>query len=739
MAGKVMSRRGLVVVIWVAMLWLLPVGLWQAGNVGAAPVGEAGGLFTPVTEGVATTLAGDGVAPGGPEVVRERYVTVNAAALTEAGLAAETGETVALNLFADVRVDMLVRSAEVAADARRVWGGSVAGDGVSSVTVVEQAGVWTVSVATGRRYFVVSAVGGGVHVVREVDPAVLPAEAESLTVEGPAVAAEAMDGNATQAGAGIQDDGSLIDMLVVYTDDARAGAGGTTQIQNLITVGINETNQSFANSGIAPRVRLVGMAEVSYEETGNSSTDLGRLQNPSDSYIDEVHTLRNTYGADVVSLIVNNFEACGRGYVMTSVSSFFEAYAFNVVERGCVTPNYSFAHELGHQMGMQHDWYVSPTSLPYPYAHGYAYPAGGWRTIMAYNDYCVASGTSCQRLLYWSNPNVLRNGVPMGVTQGTCTGSPTCDADGRLTLNNTAFTVANFRQAVSAPATPSGLSASDGTFNDRVRVSWGAVSGATHYELWRNTTNNSGTATRLNPNPTVTTVDDISALAGQQYYYWVKGCNTVACSGFSGAEAGYRLLGVASGVSATDGLHLDRVALSWGAVSGATYYRVWRNMSNNSGTAELLAGSPTGTTYDDNTAAGGTLYYYWVQACSPAGCAGLSAPETGYRVLAAAGGVSATDGDFVDKVVVNWNAVSGATWYEVWRHTTSDPGGATKVSGDLGGLSFEDGSVVYATGYHYWVKACNGLGCSGFGGGDTGFAIDWATLTEKVYLPIVGR
>src|SRR4030067_2904062 len=59
---------------------------------------------------------------------------------------------------------------------------------------------------------------------------------------------------------------------------------------------------------------------------------------------------------------------------------------------------------------------------------------------MAYNTECGDNGFSCTRLQYWSNPDALYGGVPMGVPEGQSNA-----ADNRKTLNNTAYTVANFR------------------------------------------------------------------------------------------------------------------------------------------------------------------------------------------------------------------------------------------------------------------------------------------------------
>src|SRR5207245_639628 len=171
-----------------------------------------------------------------------------------------------------------------------------------------------------------------------------------------------------------------------------------------------------------------------------------RLQNGGDGFMDNVQSLRNSFAADVVALITENGGGfCGLGYMMNPVANTFESTAYAVVARSCATGNYSFGHELGHNMAADHDWPNASSSGAYPYNKGYVNttptaPATPWRTIMAYN------GTpSSTRLPYWSNPNVnYPPGDPMGVAGGS---QP---SDNHQVLNNTALTVANFR--CSSPA-----------------------------------------------------------------------------------------------------------------------------------------------------------------------------------------------------------------------------------------------------------------------------------------------
>ena len=103
-------------------------------------------------------------------------------------------------------------------------------------------------------------------------------------------------------------------------------------------------------------------------------------------------------------------------------------------------------------MGARHDWYVDNATTPHTYAHGYVNTAARWRTLMAYNDLCTVQSLNCTRLLYWSNPGVTYGGAPMGIPGGTKSDCPkgnlvnvSCDADDHRTLNDTAATVAAFR------------------------------------------------------------------------------------------------------------------------------------------------------------------------------------------------------------------------------------------------------------------------------------------------------
>ncbi|NNM27584.1 MAG: hypothetical protein HKO59_16670 [Phycisphaerales bacterium] len=235
------------------------------------------------------------------------------------------------------------------------------------------------------------------------------------------------------------DDGSIIDVLIAYTPAARTSAGGIAAIEAEAVLSIAASNDAYANSDVAQRLRLVHLLEVSYtESTGNYSQHLSRLRSTTDGIMDNLHSLRDSYGADMVSLFVNDGQYCGLAYLMSTPGAYFEANAFSVVTWTCAAGYYSFAHELGHNMGLCHDHdNCSGGAYPYSYGHRFYAGAGQYRTVMAY-----APGL---RIQWFSNPDVLYGGTATGVP-GT---GPTA-ADNARSMDETALTVANFRCGLSS-------------------------------------------------------------------------------------------------------------------------------------------------------------------------------------------------------------------------------------------------------------------------------------------------
>lgn len=323
-----------------------------------------------------------------------------------------------------------------------IWSGSIQGQAVghAGFSVLNNSVSGSVLGPDGR-LFRLRWDPAGIHVLEEIDLRKMPREERAVPSRNPAPAAPPVPAPADC----VDEDGTDIDVMVVHTADARISAGSQDALEADIYLAVEQANQAYANSGVAQRLRLVHVGEVAYTESGDSITDRDRLANPLDGFMDGVHALRNDHGADLVVLVTESLEACGRSFQMKVVDHSFEAQAFAVVKRRCMSLAglTSLAHELGHLMGARHDWVEEPFMLP-PFAfnrgHIQAQVTTGtpWRTLMAYDTGCI---TACPRLLQISNPQVSINGDPTG--EGT--GSK--QEDNRHALNATARTVAGFRCA----------------------------------------------------------------------------------------------------------------------------------------------------------------------------------------------------------------------------------------------------------------------------------------------------
>lgn len=221
-----------------------------------------------------------------------------------------------------------------------------------------------------------------------------------------------------------------IDVMVVYTDNARFTNGGTDGINALINLAVHETNMAYSRSDVWQRLMLVHTQEINWFEDGDDFGYLSDLRGNGDGVGDEVHALRDSYGADMVSLIYDTGGYCGVAYIMTTLSAAFESDAFSVVRDSCATGYYSFAHELGHNMGSAHDRANAGSALT-TYSYGWRTSDNAYRTVMAYSP-----GT---RIPTFSNPV---KDAPNGLALGTSVDN------NAASLNYSATTVSAWRSSV---------------------------------------------------------------------------------------------------------------------------------------------------------------------------------------------------------------------------------------------------------------------------------------------------
>ena len=492
-------------------------------NAGAAGVVEA---QVDSIDGVFADAVGPDFLPDEPGVttIRRRLVQIDMAplAMAQARAASDArgdgdGASLTLNLFDDLVLSGIVEHAEPTASGsgyalsgrlRRIGDGD---DGtVWEMTLLVYGEMVAGTVRTTDEIYEIRSVGNGTHAITQVEftlppgdePLMPPSSVSSNPDAG--TSGTTSDADSPVAAA---DDGSTIDVAVFYTPAAATAARGSSAVANitqLIDKMFVDSNNAYRNSGVSFRINQVRREEVIYSESGSSKItrgrDLDRLRHPRDSYMDGVHQIRDTVGADLVHLIVDWTEgsSCGIAYYLSNPRP---DGAFGITHYSCHR-QYSFTHELGHNMGLQHDRYAEDGGSPSLYNYGYVNrravrpnpPASAlWRTIMAYNEECADQRPKvfCDRIPRFSNPDQSYQGYPLGIPYNSSS-----SADARRTLNETRTAVANFRTR--RPTGPTGPTGTASLSPNPATVSF------TSDGAWHAFTLNASTPVRVVANPSGT-------------------------------------------------------------------------------------------------------------------------------------------------------------------------------------------------------------------------------------------
>lgn len=263
-----------------------------------------------------------------------------------------------------------------------------------------------------------------------------------------------------------------VDVLILYTPNALNVAGGQANLDALISSSVANMATAFANSEVVS-VNLNNVLPngaqgllVNYDEENNCiglapcsevrefefhkralRTDLAVIQ------------LRNQFAADLVVTFVGDASACGIAYTQRGdcgertgeddqcfPGAEYDAFAYSVVSTQPACENWNFAHEVGHQFGMEHDpQYAAPVgeaSFAWSYAHKVSNANVQARDVMAYVNGCAFG---CPVTLQYSNPQhgfVTFPAEPSGTTVADAAGRTRFNA---LTAAVLSEAMANFR------------------------------------------------------------------------------------------------------------------------------------------------------------------------------------------------------------------------------------------------------------------------------------------------------
>ena len=175
-----------------------------------------------------------------------------------------------------------------------------------------------------------------------------------------------------------------------------------------LNLAMSETATVNSNSQLTTmRFRLVGVAgPYNFPSETDSLVVLKMITNTSTSIGADLLTKRTAVGADTVAMISTGTDVCGIAYRMSSLGDYFKSNAYSVTVYTCLTGDVTFAHELGHNLGLTHNKGDGGSQGVYSYGDGWRWNGDSYRSVMSY-----APGT---QMPYWSNPSVTNNGGATG-------------------------------------------------------------------------------------------------------------------------------------------------------------------------------------------------------------------------------------------------------------------------------------------------------------------------------------
>ena len=297
------------------------------------------------------------------------------------------------------------------------------------------------------------------------------------------------------------------------------------------------------------------------------------------------------------------------------------------------------------------------------------------------------------------------------------------------------------------PAAPTNVVASDGTYTDKVVITWTKSTGATGYRVYQDGNDVSGllgdvaTYDDTDADAPVITPGAADATDGSIVEYV-----TLSLSGegvANGTTHTYKVVAVnATGNSA------DSATDTGYRGHGALTYQWQRSAADSDADYSNIDGATTDPYNDTGAPENGDGRYYKCVLDATGAAQQTSTADRGYRGLPippeAPTNVDATDGDYTDKVVITWTKSDGATDYQVYRDdvglgwlgdvaTYDDddadapvitPGAADATDGtseDYVTLALGGEGVANGTAHTYKVRAKNAYGESGDSATDTGY------------------
>ncbi|TGK01898.1 cysteine protease [Leptospira langatensis] len=273
------------------------------------------------------------------------------------------------------------------------------------------------------------------------------------------------------------------------------------------------------------------------------------------------------------------------------------------------------------------------------------------------------------------------------------------------------------------PLPPKEISASQGSFSDKVTLTWESIPLAIGYEIYRKGSGDSSFS-KIGLSQTNGFTDD-GVQKDYAYSYKIATLTDTDSSDLSNGEViGYAKTEEAKappkvvGLKASQGQFSNKIDLTWEVIDGANDYSIYKWSATQK--KYLSLGKAKVATYSDNGAAkNGVTEFYVVAAIGNGKTGEPSDAASGFTAKLAAKpskpiGLKATKGLYNSKIDLHWQKVAGASKYLIYRYNITGifGGGAWSKLAEESRENFSDEKLSGQYAF-YAVAAVNKDGLAG--------------------------
>ena len=545
--------------------------------------------------------------------------------------------------------------------------------------------------------------------------------------------------------------GNLVTSTTTYLNWTVGGVTPSTTFRVRYRV-LNNQNGLYYNPNDPTTSLAAGSAWQTYTKNYNGTGDISSISiNGSTATLYDVFTINSTF----------NGSTYGGG-----ISRWSLQYEISVVNSSGTRYYWVYGDSISTSQANDY-WDIDPTTNPSIAASSSSVVTSGSVTFTGtFNSYptSLSSYPQSYKIVYGDGYDSGWISLSSGTANQSYSQSHTYSSVGTYsayvqttpsyTTNSVTVTVAN------AITTPTGLYgyANGSGATQSITLNWNATSDANTYELFFNSNSTPPTDYSTYADykgiTTNTYTTPVIFSASNTYYWYVRGkgssgtFSTWSSAASVTTNAQVVKLSTPSGVYATT-TRTDGVNITWNAVSGASYYGIWYGSAPGYDYLADFGGNRntsliTGTSYLDTSIGAGSSRDYYVQAYRSGDPTGTksdwSSVATGTRTVALAvpstpTGLSASTNRDTD-VFISWNAVSGATSYEIWW---GGPPGDSYTPDFYPGSNtyYFDNSISQGSSRTYYVRARNASGASAWSGGATGTRINTVVVTPAPGTPSI--